>query len=74
MVWHIWWAAIACALVMLIAIIVLSSVDDNEYCITAEEVEAIEAQRLRDLQSAPTPPEAEGVEVVPGAPLQGSLS
>ena len=73
MVWHIWWFVIACAIAILAALIVLSSKDDNEYCLTAKEVEKIEDQRYRDLEKAPRISPEERVEVVPGAPLQGSL-
>ena len=45
MVWHIWWLAIACLAGALLLLIIRSSNDDNEFTITAGEVEAIEKQR-----------------------------
>jgi len=74
MVWHIWWAAIACAVVILITLIVLSGNDDNEYCLTAKEVEKIENERYRDLAKGLRPASTASAELVPGAPLQGSVS
>ncbi|MDF2374283.1 MAG: cytochrome o ubiquinol oxidase subunit I [Rhizobiaceae bacterium] len=45
MVWHIWWLAMACLAGALLLLIIRSSNDDNEFTITAGEVEAIEIQR-----------------------------
>ncbi len=73
MVWHIWWLAIACALVIVMALMVLSSEDDNEYCLTAKEVEQIENARYRDLAKAPRIILPESEEIVPGAPIQGTV-
>ena len=47
MVWHIWWLAIAAGLAMLAIIIVRSFNDDNEYCLTAPEIERIENERFK---------------------------
>ncbi|MDA7947519.1 MAG: cytochrome o ubiquinol oxidase subunit I [Hyphomicrobiaceae bacterium] len=73
MVWHVWWIAIVCLLLITAALIVLSSADDNEYCITAKEVEKIEKARYRELAKAPRILLPESEEVVPGAPIQGAV-
>jgi cytochrome o ubiquinol oxidase subunit 1 len=52
MIWHIWWLAIAAGLAMLTAIIVHSFDDDNEYCLSAAEIELIEDSRFRLLSEA----------------------
>ncbi|MEM6463312.1 MAG: cytochrome o ubiquinol oxidase subunit I [Pseudomonadota bacterium] len=45
MIWHIWWLA-ACALVGSVVVLILRvSNDDDEFIITAAEVEAIESKR-----------------------------
>jgi len=51
MVWHIWWLAVACALVMWVTMIVRSSDDDQEYRLSAAEVARIEEARYRALGS-----------------------
>jgi cytochrome o ubiquinol oxidase subunit 1 len=73
MVWHIWWAAIASALVIAAAVIVRSSEDEAEYCLPAAEVEKIEDQRYQDIARARRLGQAESSTHVPAAPLQGSL-
>jgi cytochrome o ubiquinol oxidase subunit 1 len=73
MVWHIWWVAIASALVIAAAVIVRSSQDETEYCLSAAEVEKIEDQRYRDMANAPRLGKAENSTHIPAAPLQGSL-
>ena len=71
MVWHIWWLAIACALVITTALVLLSSEDDNEVCIPAKEVEKIENARYRDLAKSPRISVRESEAIIPGAPIQG---
>jgi cytochrome o ubiquinol oxidase subunit 1 len=73
MVWHIWWAAIASAVGIAIAVAVLSSRDESEYRISAGEVEDFENQRYRQMATAPRPQATESAVHIPGAPLQGSL-
>ena len=46
MIWHIWWLAIAAGLVMPAIIIARSFDDDNDYCLSATEVELIEDRRF----------------------------
>ncbi len=52
MVWHIWWLAVLCALIILFLLIVRAGDDDTEYTIPAAEVERIENLRYRQLASA----------------------
>jgi len=54
MVWHIWWLAVVCGLVMLGAVIARACNDDAEFTLSADEVRAIEDQRYaaRDGASA----------------------
>jgi len=52
MIWHIWWLAIAAGLAMVMVIIVRSFDDDNEYCLSAAEIELIEDSRFRLLTDA----------------------
>jgi cytochrome o ubiquinol oxidase subunit 1 len=52
MIWHIWWLAMAAGLAILAAIIIHSFDDDNEYCISAAEIELIEERRFRVLREA----------------------
>jgi cytochrome o ubiquinol oxidase subunit 1 len=73
MVWHIWWAAIACAVVIAAAVIVRSSQDETEYRLSADDVRKIEDQRFRDMANAPRPQAEDSAAHVPAAPLQGSL-
>jgi cytochrome o ubiquinol oxidase subunit 1 len=53
MVWHIWWLAAISAIGILFTVIARSMDDDIEYSIPAAEVERIEAQRYRQLATAP---------------------
>ena len=52
MVWHIWWLALASGFSMLASIVVRSFSDDNEYRISAAEIERIEDQRYRQLETS----------------------
>jgi len=52
MVWHIWWLAVVCALVILAAIIWRSGDDDTEYRLSADDVRKIEADRYAALAQA----------------------
>jgi cytochrome o ubiquinol oxidase subunit I len=45
MIWHIWWLAVVCGLIMMGAVIARCCNDDAEYTISAEEVAAIENRR-----------------------------
>ena len=44
-IWHIWWLAIIGLLGAIISFIIRSMDDEPEYCITAEEVEKMDAKR-----------------------------
>jgi cytochrome o ubiquinol oxidase subunit I len=73
MVWHIWWAAIASALGVVIAIIAHSSIDETEYRLSADDVERIETQRYQEMARAALPRTQDNANRIPAAPLQGSL-
>ena len=53
MIWHIWWLVLAAGIVMLGAVIVRSSNDDQEFTMSAAEVKAIEDERFRLMGSRP---------------------
>jgi cytochrome o ubiquinol oxidase subunit 1 len=53
MIWHIWWLVGVSGLIMLGAVIVRSSNDDQEFTMSAAEVKAIEDERFRLLGSKP---------------------
>ncbi|MCG8544232.1 MAG: cytochrome o ubiquinol oxidase subunit I, partial [Alphaproteobacteria bacterium] len=67
MVWHIWWLVAVCAVAMWIAIIVRSSNDDTEFCLSAAEVKRIEDARFADLAQATRTeaPDAAGLSAPP---------
>ena len=67
MIWHVWWAAIVLALLLLGMVIVRGSVDETEYRLSAREVEAIELTRSRVQEAART-------ERPPPGPYAPSLS
>jgi cytochrome o ubiquinol oxidase subunit 1 len=73
MVWHIWWAALASALGVVIAVIAHSSIDETEYRLSADDVERIETQRYQDMARASLPRTQDNANRIPAAPLQGSL-
>jgi cytochrome o ubiquinol oxidase subunit 1 len=50
-IWHIWWAAIAAALGILAVVIVRTWRDDQDYTLTAAEVERLEDARFASLES-----------------------
>jgi cytochrome o ubiquinol oxidase subunit 1 len=52
MVWYIWWLAVVSLLSIIGTIIAFSFRDDNEYTITAAEVETIENERQRVITAA----------------------
>ena len=52
MIWHIWWLALAGALGMLISVVVRASSDDVDYYVKADEVERIENERFRQMESS----------------------
>ena len=52
MIWHIWWLALAGALGMLISVVVRASSDDVDYYVKADEVERIENERFRQIESS----------------------
>ena len=52
MIWHIWWLALAGAFGMLISVVVRASSDDVDYYVKADEVERIENERFRQLESS----------------------
>ena len=54
MVWYIWWLAILAALGTLLTTIFRSTEDETDYIVPAAEVERIENQRHRLLESAAT--------------------
>ena len=54
MVWHIWWLAVVSGLSMLASIVVRSFGDDNDYRISAADIERIEDRRFRQLEAAET--------------------
>jgi len=54
MVWHIWWLVGLCLAAVVTLLIIRSSVDDNEYVLTAAEVEAIESRRKYSDRKTPT--------------------
>jgi cytochrome o ubiquinol oxidase subunit 1 len=72
-IWHIWWLAIACTVLIAITLIVRSSNDDTDYLLPAAEVEAIENRRFQDLARAPRLASGEGAAVA-GAPVPGTAS
>jgi cytochrome o ubiquinol oxidase subunit I len=51
MVWYIWWLAILCTLILLIAVIIRASDDDTSYVIPAADVERRENERYQQLTS-----------------------
>ncbi len=51
-IWHIWWLAALCALIVLGAIVLRSWDDDTEKCLTAAEVERMENARYEALAEA----------------------
>jgi cytochrome o ubiquinol oxidase subunit 1 len=53
MIWHIWWLVGVSGLIMLAAVIVRSSNDDQEFTMSAAEVKAIEDERFRLMGSKP---------------------
>jgi cytochrome o ubiquinol oxidase subunit 1 len=74
-VWHIWWLALAGILLVVYALIVLSSDDDTDYLLPAAEVEKMEAQRFRDIADAASPTdEAHPAAGARGGPLPGTAS
>ncbi|MGR9114279.1 MAG: hypothetical protein ACU85E_00825, partial [Gammaproteobacteria bacterium] len=67
MVWHIWWLAIASVLSMLASIVIRSFSDDNDYRISAAEIERIEERRFKHRESLETrnsePTNLKGVQI-----------
>jgi cytochrome o ubiquinol oxidase subunit 1 len=72
-VWHIWWLAAACVVLVAIALIVFSSDDDTDYLLPAAEVEAMENRRFEDLARAPRIAGGDAAAIA-GRPLPGAAS
>ena len=73
-VWHIWWLATLCGLVMLITVILRTFADDTEFCIPAAEVAAIEARRFEALEQAANPERVGTDSYFTGQMLPGRVS
>ncbi len=63
MVWHIWWAAILSSIAMVGSFIVYNFTKGDGYYVDVSTIEAIEAERYRDLERAKQKPRADEDEI-----------
>ena len=60
MIWHIYWLAAICLVAVLAVLVMRCSNDDDEYTITATEVEAFERTRIHSSLTIPSDAEVAG--------------
>ncbi|WP_419913505.1 cytochrome o ubiquinol oxidase subunit I [Hoeflea sp.] len=73
MVWHIWWLAALCLLAAIAILIMRASNDDDEFTITAAEVEAIESKRQFSTLKLPTDLPVPGTDPAGKQPMPGNI-
>ena len=73
MIWHIWWLAMLAVFVAAVALIIKAGDDDDEFTITAAEVEAIERQRQYSQLKIATDATASGMPTGGEQPAAGKV-